>query len=220
MTRTPATALAIAPHADDEAIGCGGTLARLSDAGWRVQVVLMTRPAEGAARMAEARAAAAQLGTAYMLCLDCPEQGIPEEPALAARLHGALERLSPDLVFAPHAGEMDADHRAANRLVRAALRMRHLCDARPVPALWEYEIWTALARPDLIVDISAQAPRKRAAINAYRSQLRARDYTAAALGLNAYRAAMLGRGRGHAEAFLVPELPGQQGKERACIPWA
>ena len=67
------SALVIAPHFDDEVLGCGGLVARLTAAGGSVRVVFCSdgggdttdperRRAEGARRRAEARGAAAVLG--------------------------------------------------------------------------------------------------------------------------------------------------------------
>lgn len=220
MTATPATALVIAPHADDESIGCGGTIARLSDAGWRVKVVVVTQSAESDGRMGEYRRAAKELGIADTEFLSYSEQQVPEDPSLASWLYTTLRRLEPALLLAPHGYELDRDHRALNRLVHAALWMVHHCDGRPVPPLWEYEVWTGLRRPDLLIDITSHVERKRTAILSYRSQMAIRDYASGALGLNAYRACMFGHGHGYCEAFAAPTLLGQQDMRQTCIPLA
>ncbi len=220
MTEIAGHALVIAPHADDESIGCGGTLCRLGAAGWRLSAILITVPSEGAERLREYQYAASGLGIGATEFLDYPEQQVPEDPALVSRLYASLRTLAPDLVLVPHGTEDDPDHRMLNRLIRAALWMAHRCDARPVPTLWEYEVWTPLQRPDLLVDITAFAERKRTAIAGYRSQMAIRDYAGAALGLNAYRACMSARGHGFCEAFATPGLPGQQERKDACIPLA
>lgn len=209
--------LVVAPHADDESIGCGGTLARLGGAGWTIHAVLVTAAPERANRLAEYRLAAGELGIAATEFLGYGEQQIPDDPALVRRLHGVLQRVRPGLVLVPHGAELDRDHRAANRLVRAALWMVHQCGGWPVPALWEYEIWSSMQRPDVLVDISAYVERKRAAILGYGSQMAIRDYASAALGLNAFRACMHGAGRGFCEAFTTPSLPGHPHLKSPCI---
>ena len=40
-------ALVLAPHHDDETLGCGGTLARLCQSGWHVKLVIVTDGALG-----------------------------------------------------------------------------------------------------------------------------------------------------------------------------
>jgi LmbE family N-acetylglucosaminyl deacetylase len=214
---TSAIALVIAPHADDESIGCGGTIARLSDAGWRVNAVVATEAAGREGRLNEYQCAAEGLGIADTEFLSYPEQQVPESPALSQRLYTLLQGLQPALVLAPHGEELDRDHQVLNRHVHAALRMVHWCQSWPVPLLWEYEIWTSLRKPDLLVDITSRVERKRAAILGYRSQMAIRDYASAAIGLNSHRACMLGRGRGYCEAFAAPTLPGQPDTRQPCI---
>ena len=56
------TALVIAPHPDDEVLGCGGTIARLASSGKAVDVAIVTRgmaPAFSQAQVDEVRAEAA-----------------------------------------------------------------------------------------------------------------------------------------------------------------
>ncbi len=101
------TALVLSPHLDDAAFSCGGTMALLADAGWRVCLATaFTRsihPAQGfalacqldkglaadvdymALRREEDRAAAALLGVAELRWLDLPEaphRGYDSAPAL------------------------------------------------------------------------------------------------------------------------------------------
>jgi LmbE family N-acetylglucosaminyl deacetylase len=79
------TILAVFAHPDDESIACGGTLARLADAGAHVVLLCASRGERGSAdgptpdeRVAQARArelrdAAATLGIAETLLLDHPD---------------------------------------------------------------------------------------------------------------------------------------------------
>lgn len=208
---SPMTALVVAPHADDEAIGCGGTLLALAAQHVRVEVLLVTRPEPLDRRSREHEAALRTLGAHAGPCLDYPQQRFTADGDAVRRVVDALLRLRPTLVLAPHRLELDRDHREAHRLVHAALRAYQWLGGTP-PTVWEYEVWTAIAYPHLLVDITALAERKREAIACYPSQLAEHDYAAAALGLNAYRAGMLGRGRGACEAFaqptaLAPEPP-------------
>jgi N-acetylglucosamine malate deacetylase 1 len=195
------TTLVVAPHADDETFACGGTIARLRDAGRHVEVVVVTEPAEATQRWREFLAAMQILGVAHTRRLGLPEQELNDNPELVVELERIVRACRPTLVLAPHEREFDNDHRVVNRAVRAALFLVRLYEPELQPKLWEYEVWTSLEKPDLLVDITAQVAMKKAAITCYVSQLSDRDYGSATLGLNAFRGCMSGRGTGHAEGF-------------------
>lgn len=180
--------------------------------------MLLTRPEPFEIRRAELAAATSLLGVSRVEELGYPEQRLPEDPAAVVALHRLLRELSAGLLLVPHAKEMDRDHHMTNRLAHAALGMLSACGGA-LPAVWEYEVWTTIESPGLVVDVTAVVEEKRAAILRYGSQLAERDHAAGALGLNAYRASTLGRGRGYAEAFGLPEVCGRP-QERACTPLA
>jgi LmbE family N-acetylglucosaminyl deacetylase len=103
--------LAIFPHADDEVVGCGGSLHRLAGLGAAVTLVILTRgergtpdgaldPGLGTVRSAEARAAASILGIAGLVQADFGD-GLLHERArdLSAFLERTIERVQPDLVI-------------------------------------------------------------------------------------------------------------------------
>ena len=109
------TVLGIFAHPDDESLACGGTLARLSDAGARVIVVCASRGEAGSisdpalvpdgdlggVRARELRDAAAILGVAEVIVLDHPDgalrwHGVPE---LHAEILMMIERYRPDAVI-------------------------------------------------------------------------------------------------------------------------
>src|SRR5258706_2559089 len=95
--------LVIAPHPDDEVIGCGGALCRHADRGDRVSVVFLTsgelglkrlpREEAWAIREREATAAAAELGIAALDFWHGPDWVLAEHiEETAARLREALRR--------------------------------------------------------------------------------------------------------------------------------
>lgn len=189
--------LVLAPHPDDEAIGCGGALCLHADKGDPITVVFLTSgelglkdlPREEAwkIREAEARAAAKILGVQDLIFLRCPDSELQGELPLAS----VVESAAPELIYLPHAQEWHADHKAAAQLA----------DAMPKSAeLLFYEIWTPIQQPQHLVDITAVWDRKMAAVQAHASQLRQWPYERAVHGLNEYRAAMSGRD-GYAEAY-------------------
>ena len=110
------TVLGIFAHPDDESLACGGTLARLADAGAKV-VVLCASHGEagsvcdpalvpegdslGGVRARELREAAAVLGVAEVIVLDHPDGDLRWDrvPELHAEIVRTIERCRPDAVI-------------------------------------------------------------------------------------------------------------------------
>jgi len=191
MTRV----LVLSPHPDDEAIGCGGTLRAHAVAGAAVHAVFLTSgergghgrsPEETAAlREDEARAAARVLGLAGAEFWREPDGALRASAGCVARLRARIRELRPSVMYVTHDREMHPDHRAAARL--AARALRGITPRKLRPETFMYEVWTPLQRLEHIVDITAHADVKRAAIRAHRSQCDVMSFDEAALGLNRYR---------------------------------
>lgn len=185
--------LVIAPHMDDEAIGCGGTLALLREQGAEVHIVFASDSSAGltdaalAERLAEVRRGEAERVRSFMGFTSIIELGLPDgrlhqcEEDLASKLAERIRTLRPDLIFAPFPADAHSDHMAcAAALASAAMSTDSGAD------ILAYEVWTPLW-PNVAVDISAVADRKEQAIRLYASQQADRDYAGAVLGLNRYR---------------------------------
>jgi LmbE family N-acetylglucosaminyl deacetylase len=211
----PANVLVVAPHPDDETIGCGGALCLHASRGDRVAVAFLTSgelglqhlPREEAwrTREAEAEAAAAVLGLARLKFLRYPDWFLNEHiDEAAGALREVLEQESPQIIYAPHAREWHPDHQAALTIVRRALNNL----AVPPVELLTYEVWTPLGRYDRVLDITAVMTRKLQAVRCYRSQLVGFRYDRAVKGLNQYRGCLAARCR-YAEVFQ--EEPAAEG---------
>ena len=199
--------LVVAPHPDDEAIGCGGAVCLHTDRGDRVVAVFLTSgelglkhlPMEEARRVreTEAEAAAMVLGLSGVSFLRCPDWSVGENVAAAAAgLRPVLEREGPQVVYLPHPGDGHPDHRAALSVVRAALPG----GSSRGPELRAYEVWTPLAEYDRVKDVGAVMARKLRAVRCHASQLGYYRYDRAVIGLNRYRGALAARCR-YAEVF-------------------
>ena len=216
--------LVFAPHADDESIGCGGTLAKLAAGGASLCVAVLTDGSQGdrelrrlspgsaqraaaerhlsKRRMREAEAAARILGVGRIEFLGEPDGLLRgRDPQLLGRLAAIAADFRPDLLMLPFFGDRHADHLAANDSAMAlheggALRNLNCCG---------YEIWSPL-HANVVVDISAQAATKRRAIEQYASQRQGVDYAGAAFGINRYRAVSAMTGGELAEAFYLASI--------------
>ncbi|MDE3066735.1 MAG: PIG-L family deacetylase [Verrucomicrobiota bacterium] len=194
--------LVMAPHPDDEVIGCGGALCLHARRGDRISAVFLTsgelglkkRPREEAwkIREAEARRAAKILGLSALHFLRQPDWTLGEHvTAAAAALYPILQQQKPGLIYLPHPQEWHPDHQAALAIVRRALRRGGMAP----PKLRGYEVWTPMSRFDEVEHISAVMARKLRALRAHRSQLAEFDYVQAVRGLNQFRGALAARTR-------------------------
>ena len=204
--------LVIAPHPDDEAIGCGGALCLHVDGGERVAAVFLTSgelglkhlPREEAwkVRETEAESAAAVLGLASVSFLRRRDYYLTEEIEVAARdLEGILRRETPAVVYVPHEHEWHPDHAIASTVLESALA----CSGIAPPSVLTYEVWTPQAEYDDGRDITSVMRRKLSAVRCYRSQTRQLPYARAVRWLNEFRGAMAWGCR-YAEVFKVTTL--------------
>jgi len=188
-TLAPDGALAvIAPHPDDETLGCGGLIATAVDAGRDVVVVVVT---DGGAshptstrlsradlvrvRDQELRQGLSSLGLdpRKLRTLGIPDGGVEMigETVLAERLGEALAGSTVRSLFATSVEDPHPDHRA---VCRAATTLAQRLDA----ALWTYPVRAHviadhLSRPQALVRlaIGPVLGRKQAAIACHASQL-------------------------------------------------
>lgn len=126
------SALVVAPHYDDEVLGCGGLLVRLAETGAEVRVLFLTdsgraevgrteggegagdRDAYGERRRREASEAAKVLGLAGIDHLGLPDGELHRHLGAAERgIRSALLSQRPDLLLVPSPLEVTPDHRAA-----------------------------------------------------------------------------------------------------------
>jgi len=219
--------LVLAPHPDDETLGCGGALLLHKRAGARVTVGWLTDGRQGSAELAalrgaaraqaeaalaatrrsEALAAARVLGVDQTFFLEVPDGRLVCAPQIVAqladRLAAWLTQPGPHVLYLPHPADVHADHRAAAALAGAVLQRvpRALHAARNRMRLRACEISSA-APVNRVADIGLVAADKQRALACHVSQLSDVDYQRCVAGLNAWRSLALGDGRGHAEAFF------------------
>lgn len=209
--------LVLAPHPDDEAIGCGGLIAQHLREGRAVRIVIATDGAEGgnaAEREEESRRGIARLGSARLNeaeieFLRFPDRKLGENAdELSARLREELTSFWPDLVLVPSPAEVHPDHIALSRVFCDTVQGDDTLFADlAVTQVAFYEVSAPLPRPNTLVDITDVAEAKYAAIAEHASQLAGRDYAGYARGLNTFRSMTLPAGAKYAEAYLVVDLP-------------
>jgi LmbE family N-acetylglucosaminyl deacetylase/glycosyltransferase involved in cell wall biosynthesis len=205
--------LILAPHPDDEVIGCGGLLALHAADKRSVRVVIATNGAAGrsgeeskgdlvAIREEESRAGLAILGVEDVRFLGLPDRALSDHiDQLVDLLEREIHDFHPDLIAVPSPVEIHPDHVALAAALCATLQRGTVGSSVATARVAFYEVSQPL-RPNILVDISGVAARKQEAIRAHRSQTALRDYASLADSLSRYRALTL-RSASHAEAFWV-----------------
>ncbi len=175
----PRHAIVIAAHADDETLGCGGTIAKLARDGWRVDVVIVSDgivTARGISQdnREDARAACKLLGVDEPRFLGFPDQCLDEVPMV--ELSNALVPLTdgPDLVLTHASADLNGDHRLVAEAVRIAWRpqvspVSILEFEIPASAYWNGQTFDA----NYFVDITDTLDVKLAAVSVYATEVRA-----------------------------------------------
>ncbi len=128
-----ATILVVAPHPDDEILGCGGVMARHAAAGDSVQVLIVTRgvpelfpPAIIEQTRRELREAHALLQVAGVTFLDYPAPKLDTIPGhqLADSIGQVIRTVQPSVLYLPHRGDIHLDHQAVYQAGLVAARPR------------------------------------------------------------------------------------------------
>lgn len=128
----PKRAVIVAPHPDDEVIGCGGLIQALVERGTPPHVIILTG-GEGSHRgccdisaeelitgrhnLTIKAAETMGLPLSHIHCLQYPDGGVALEHPETERLAALLQELRPDAIFVPHHGEGWSDHIAAATIV-------------------------------------------------------------------------------------------------------
>lgn len=181
--------LIVAAHTDDEALGCGGTIARHVAEGDTVYAVFM---ADGVSSRAQAdqvdlekRNAAAErareiLGIQENFYLGLSDNRLDSLPLIEVvqRLEPIIRKLQPNIIYTHHHGDLNVDHRITHQAVLTACRPM---PGSSVQAIYAFEVmssteWsTPIAEPFVpnhYVDISNQLNTKMDALRAYQLEMR------------------------------------------------
>lgn len=182
------TALVLAPHPDDEVLGCGGVIARLSANGKPVDVAIVTRgmppayPVEQVEQVvAEAKASHALLGVRQSHFLDLPAAALDQVPR--AELNAAVRKVvldvQPDTIFVPFVGDIHVDHQLV--FAAAMVASRPTGGFRPCRILayetvsetnWDAPYLTPSFVPNIFISIDGYLEKKIAAFEKVASQVK------------------------------------------------
>lgn len=182
--------LVAAAHPDDEALGCGGTLARLASEGVEIRAVFFTNGVSARKgeheqiaideRKASASNAAELLGIRKLYWLDFPDNRMDSIPILSVTqaLENIISLYQPDAIFTHFGGDLNVDHRVVHQAVMTACRPQPPCYVKAIYAFevrssteWQLSGYSTFS-PTLYVDISETLDTKSAALKAYSVEMR------------------------------------------------
>lgn len=213
--------MVIAAHADDEALGCGGTMIRLAAEGKQINVVFMAdgvlsrkSSTQNHLKLRKRAAEKAQklLGSESSTFLNLPDNQMDQVSFLTIvqKLELLIKKYKPKAVFTHFHGDLNVDHRITQQAVMTACRPLPGC---PVKKIYGFEVpsstdWAAPGEapfsPAFFVDIGPFLKKKIKALEAYSMEMREKPH---ARSMNHVEA--LARHRGNsigveaAEAFVV-----------------
>jgi LmbE family N-acetylglucosaminyl deacetylase len=186
--------LVIAPHQDDEAIGCGGTLIKNVKAGKHMEIVFCTH--DTTKRMQEAQKAALIIGSKKNHFMQFPIRSLSRNKDFYNSLALVINKVEPDVVFMPFLFDKHDDHRV---ITQAIIDIKEDINLNFI--IYSYAVWSPL-NPNCLFDISAQWELKKQAIECYKTQIATRDYIKIAKGLNQYWGELKEHGMNYAETFF------------------
>lgn len=209
--------LVIAPHPDDEVLGCGGAVANHVNAGETVTLCLVTdaytpdwSEAYIETREKEIASVTESLGITETYRLGYPTAKLDTvaRKELNSSIAEVVDDCSPDRVYLPHPGDIHIDHQIVFNSGLVATRP-HRCEVNTILA---YETVSETEwghngsdfSPDMYIDITDTLEDKLAAMAEYDSELRESPHPRS---LDALEALAVKRGsevaRAAAEAFEV-----------------
>ena len=189
----PARALVVMAHPDDIEFTCGGTVAKLAEAGCDVSFCLVTSGDKGSkdasrtswelarAREVEQEAAARVLGVQRCIFLRWPDGFVEDAPALRGQIVRVIREQRPDLVITwdPARGFNHRDHRTVGQVTVDAVfplaRTPHYFREQLTDGLAPHRVNELLLagtpEPDYFVDVSDVLERRADALRRHASQI-------------------------------------------------
>ena len=187
--------LIVAAHPDDEVLGCGGTVARLSMEGSDIYTIILgegvtsrnrkrdltKRENEIAELKKQAENANKVLGVKKVYTFNFPDNRFDTVPLLdiIKTIEEIKDDIKPDIVFTHHLGDLNIDHQVTFKAVMAACRPTI---DESVKEIYSFEIpssteWNAPSSltyfmPDYFVDVNKSLEIKINALKEYKTELR------------------------------------------------
>lgn len=183
--------LIVAPHNDDDVLGCGGIMAKYIKKGINVYVVVVTNghlgapelfSKEGTERVRwEARQAHQFLGVKETVFLDFPAVNLDSLPAykLSLALSKVIMDKKIDTMYIPHRGDIHKDHRITFEAALVSARPINNCSVKRIYAYetlseteWAAPFGEEAFIPTVFEDITAYIEIKLEAFRFFTTQIK------------------------------------------------
>jgi len=180
--------LVFCAHPDDEVLGVGATMAKLSTQGVEVTVVGFTsgetgyfrdemKNGFGELRISEAREVDKILGIRNRIMLNIPCQGVVNDITTYQKCVEIIRKYRPNAIFTHFRQDKHRDHRAVSQIVdEARWKSTEKClsdlgEPWYTPHLYYYEIRVLFPHPSIVIDVTETMEKKIEAMKAYQTQI-------------------------------------------------
>lgn len=187
------TVLIVAPHPDDETLGCGGTMLRHVDQGDSVHWLIVTRISEDLGfskekvegREHEIEEVASEYGVEQTINLGFPTTRLDVQPMseLVKSVGNAFRSVEPEVVYVPYRNDIHTDHAAVFDAVASCTKSFRYPSVRRVLAYetlsetnFKIDPGTSTFSPNVFVDITGYLETKITIMNTYESEMGAHPF--------------------------------------------
>jgi LmbE family N-acetylglucosaminyl deacetylase len=183
--------LIVAPHADDEVLGCGGIIAKYCSNGDSVYVAIMTNAHIGDPQLfseesinivrEEAKKAHKILGVKETFFYDFPAPRLDATPAylISNELNKLFHKLEIATLYLPHRGDIHKDHTVIFQAALVAARPINNCSIKTILTYetlseteWAAPFGSDVFIPNVFEEINGFLAKKIEAISCYKSQIK------------------------------------------------
>ena len=193
MKKNKSSVLVVAAHPDDEVLGCGGTIAKLSKEKNTVNVLFISNGEDSRdinkiiikkkikKRKNAAELAAKILGVTSNTFMDLLDNKLDTYPLLkiVKIIEKYIKKFKPDIIYTHFNNDLNIDHQIVNQAVLTACRPQKNSSVKnifffevPSSTEWRVDKNSKIFNPNWFEDISLTKNKKIEALKAYRMEMK------------------------------------------------